>query len=467
VRLSQEVQSCVFDQKTAIWRVKIKDLSSGDISEDKANFVVNAKGNLNIPKWPDIPGLDQFQGVKMHSHTWDDKFDYKDKTIAVIGGGSSAAQIIPSIQPLAKKVVVFNRTPRWISPPFLSDEADKVCTPDSGYEITEETKATFAKDPVKYQKYIQKLHQSMVAYYPSLYKDSPILAPYEEMTAKQMSTVLAALGDKLSSKMIPKYPILCNRLIPGLPYLAALKKPNVTLTTSPITRFTAAGIVTADGQTHQVDAIVAATGYHASSAPPFPIIGRDGVDLKDSYSPLLKTYLGIMYPSHPNYAAMFGPYSYITAGSLTTMLESQGDYIVQLLSKLQRDNYRSLVPQITPTLQFGEYADRFFARTILSANCASWTKDNATGRVTGMWPGSILQARAVLSQPRWEDFEFVLDDRVADDDGAEDAKWDNAIGAAFGNGWTDAGLSGKPEELATFIDPAKIDFPELYGGRRF
>jgi cation diffusion facilitator CzcD-associated flavoprotein CzcO len=35
----------------------------------------------------------------MHSAKWDSSYDLKGKTVAVIGGGSSAVQIIPSIQP--------------------------------------------------------------------------------------------------------------------------------------------------------------------------------------------------------------------------------------------------------------------------------------------------------------------------------------------------------------------------------
>jgi cation diffusion facilitator CzcD-associated flavoprotein CzcO len=35
----------------------------------------------------------------MHSAQWDDTYDLTGKTVAVIGGGSSAVQIIPCIQP--------------------------------------------------------------------------------------------------------------------------------------------------------------------------------------------------------------------------------------------------------------------------------------------------------------------------------------------------------------------------------
>jgi len=50
-------------------------------------------------KWPSIPGIDIFKGKLMHSARWDAAYDLKGKTVAVIGGGSSAVQIIPSIQP--------------------------------------------------------------------------------------------------------------------------------------------------------------------------------------------------------------------------------------------------------------------------------------------------------------------------------------------------------------------------------
>lgn len=35
----------------------------------------------------------------MHSARWDSEYDLKGKTVAVIGGGSSAVQIVPQIQP--------------------------------------------------------------------------------------------------------------------------------------------------------------------------------------------------------------------------------------------------------------------------------------------------------------------------------------------------------------------------------
>ena len=54
----------------------------------------------------------------MHSASWDPEYDLTEKTVAVIGGGSSAVQIIPSIQPKVKKLVPYLRSPVWITAGF-------------------------------------------------------------------------------------------------------------------------------------------------------------------------------------------------------------------------------------------------------------------------------------------------------------------------------------------------------------
>lgn len=88
-------------------------------------------------KYPNIPGMKDFKGKLMHSATWDPKVDLKGKTVAVIGGGSSAVQIIPQIQPgksrlahetgaptaescniVVGKLIPFLRSSAWITTGF-------------------------------------------------------------------------------------------------------------------------------------------------------------------------------------------------------------------------------------------------------------------------------------------------------------------------------------------------------------
>ncbi len=63
------------------------------------NALVSCIGGLAVPKIPDFPGRSEYQGITMHSAEWDKQWDPQGRTVAVIGTGASAVQIIPSIAP--------------------------------------------------------------------------------------------------------------------------------------------------------------------------------------------------------------------------------------------------------------------------------------------------------------------------------------------------------------------------------
>jgi cation diffusion facilitator CzcD-associated flavoprotein CzcO len=56
---------------TCTRRVKVTNLATGETFEDAANVLITARGQLNNVSWPNIPGLDTFQGKVMHSGEWD------------------------------------------------------------------------------------------------------------------------------------------------------------------------------------------------------------------------------------------------------------------------------------------------------------------------------------------------------------------------------------------------------------
>lgn len=47
----------------------------------------------------------------MHSANWDHSVDLDNKTIGVIGVGSTSVQIVPQLQKIAKQVQVYMRSP--------------------------------------------------------------------------------------------------------------------------------------------------------------------------------------------------------------------------------------------------------------------------------------------------------------------------------------------------------------------
>jgi cation diffusion facilitator CzcD-associated flavoprotein CzcO len=52
--------------------LKIRRVDTDETFEDEADVVVSARGNLSEPSWPNIPGLHDFSGMKMHSARWNE-----------------------------------------------------------------------------------------------------------------------------------------------------------------------------------------------------------------------------------------------------------------------------------------------------------------------------------------------------------------------------------------------------------
>ena len=119
VKCGHKVRRCEWDNGRKKWMVDVKVLATGDIIKDEADFVVSAMGGLNSYAFPDIEGLWDFEGKVMHSAAWDESVDFKNKKIGVIGAGSSAVQIIPSLQKVeGTKLSCFIRGKTWIAAPF-------------------------------------------------------------------------------------------------------------------------------------------------------------------------------------------------------------------------------------------------------------------------------------------------------------------------------------------------------------
>lgn len=95
IRFNSTVENATWDDSTKKWKIHVstakgsKDAEFNPEYDINADFLVSAVGQLNVPKWPDIPGLKDFEGKFIHSARWDWSYDLKDKKIAVIGNGES------------------------------------------------------------------------------------------------------------------------------------------------------------------------------------------------------------------------------------------------------------------------------------------------------------------------------------------------------------------------------------------
>ena len=108
MRFNSVVQSCVWDDDDGIWNVEIKDALSGEIVRDSCHILLGANGLLNAYKYPDdVEGLENYKGKLFHTARWPDDYgpeQWKNDSVAVLGSGASAIQVVPAMQPYAKNI---------------------------------------------------------------------------------------------------------------------------------------------------------------------------------------------------------------------------------------------------------------------------------------------------------------------------------------------------------------------------
>lgn len=67
-----------------------------------------------MPNLPDQ--FKPFKGPWCHSAEWNHSIDLNNKIVGIVGSGTSAVQIIPSIAPQVKELHVFQRRSAWVLP---------------------------------------------------------------------------------------------------------------------------------------------------------------------------------------------------------------------------------------------------------------------------------------------------------------------------------------------------------------
>ena len=91
---------------------------SGDRNWD-AKAVISATGTWSRPFIPSYPGQELFLGQQLHSAHYVGPDEFEGKTVLVVGGGNSGAQIYAEVSKVAQATWVTQEAPK-----FLPDEVD-------------------------------------------------------------------------------------------------------------------------------------------------------------------------------------------------------------------------------------------------------------------------------------------------------------------------------------------------------
>ncbi|KAI1368655.1 hypothetical protein F5Y08DRAFT_335549 [Xylaria arbuscula] len=418
IKTRHRVNGAWWDESRGLWDLSIQNLESGDEFRDHANFIIDASGILNNWKWPEISNLDSFQGELIHTANWPKDFDYANKSVAVIGNGSSGIQVVPAIHPDVKKLYHFIRTPTWILPPrilammMMDSPAKSVLSQldlDKKENFSEAQIEKFKNDPEFYKRFVKTIERDINGAFPLLLNGGPV---QQFATSKVIEWMTMCLGgdEQLCKALIPTYPLGCRRMTPAPGYLEALRSPNTVLITEPIASIVKEGIRLQSGEIIELDAIICATGFDTSFTPRFPLVGRHG-NVQDIFrEEVPRSYMSCALSGVPNYFTVMGPNAPIGHGSVFTLTEHIARYITRAIQKCQVEGIKAMCPSDAAVVDYSEHIASFMPRTSWAASCSSWFKGGKVdGPVTALHPGSRIHFFHMLEHFRGEDWEYTYD----------------------------------------------------------
>src|SRR6516162_5287496 len=298
IQLNTRVTAARFDEATSRWTIETDRGSSVS-----ARFCIMATGCLSTPKIPDIKGLEKFRGKRYHTARWPrEKVDFGGQQVGIIGTGSSAVQVIPTIASQALHLFVFQRTPTFVVPAHnapLSEEATedweangagyrhRARTSTFGLVAEQNLKSAFEVSPEEREaEYEQRWRIGGLAMY-GAYSDIFTNKDANDTAAEFVrSKIRGIVNDPtIAEKLSPRsYPLGTKRISVGTGYYETFNRDSVTLIdtrSTPIEEITATGVQTSESD-YKLDSLVFASGFDAMTGAlrNIDIRGRAGIRLK-------------------------------------------------------------------------------------------------------------------------------------------------------------------------------------------
>lgn len=370
LRLNTRVTDLVWEESTSTYRLTT---DRGDSLE--YDVVISALGLLSVPRYPEWPGLDTFTGPCFHTSRWEDH-DLTGKTVAVVGTGSTAVQIVPAVAATAGHVYVFQREPGWVEP-------------KNEHDYTDRQRWIFRNVPLA-----QRLNRAWI-----FHKGNQRFKGYDVGSRRQRRMraicedfIARSITDPATRAAVtPGYPWGCKRPVLSSTFYPALNRDNVDLVPHAVTRVTPTGLVDATGTARDVDVLVLSTGFQPTKfLAGLDVKGRDGRSVHDVWRERASAFLGITVPGFPNFFILYGPNT--NGGvSVIAQLERQAEVVVRAVRRLERAPGRRVDTSPDATRRFVAWVDRRLATSAsaMNAGCHNYYHDPGGHNVT-QWPAGHL-----------------------------------------------------------------------------
>ena len=386
IEFNNELISAKWDESKNIWNL---ETSKGSY---QAKTVVFTTGPITEPSMPKIKGIETFKGKMFHSARWNHDYDLTGKRIAVIGTGASAIQFVPQVQPLAKELLVFQRTAPWVLP-----KADM--------DLNDTAKGLINKFPVIQETWRKSIVQILNGINFGL-RHPKVLKPVNFLSRQLLR--LQITDDKLRQDVTPNFDIGCKRLLFANNYYPALQQDNVNLIPHGLVEIDGNTVIAENGERHEVDVIILGTGFEVSHPP----IGKRVTDStgqilaerwKDS-SP--EAYLGASIEKVPNAFLVLGP-NILVYDSFIGIAEAQVGYIVDALLKMRDQKFTRFEIKRDVVRYHNIKVQKHLKTTVFNAGgCKSYYLD-ANGRNFAAWPWSLAELKKRLKAMDLKDYDIA------------------------------------------------------------
>jgi cation diffusion facilitator CzcD-associated flavoprotein CzcO len=368
--LGEKVESVAWDED----RYEYNVTTASGTGYSPFTAVISAVGVLNIPLLPPfVREAHEYRGVLCHTSTWPDGLDLTGKRVGVVGTGSSAVQVIAEAAKCASSVTIFQIEPNWILPKKARDFTGR--------------ERRLNRNPLVYSLRRRKLYagydlrQMRTSH---ARRDGMANRRRHKASVEFVKSSLASRPD-LCELVTPEFPFEAKRTVISDNYYPTLLRPNVSLVPQAVKGLTATGAIDADGEEHELDVIVLATGFQASNyLANFTVTGPNGVELHEQWAGEPTALLGALVPGFPNFFIMFGPNT--NAIPLISFYEAQASLAAKAIRRLVTRGYRQVEVSKPLTVAFNEWLQARLAKTVWG-EADSYFKA-ASGRIVTQWPFS-------------------------------------------------------------------------------
>lgn len=385
LKLDTEIGSCRY-QADGTWHL---ETAGGELHE--FDVVINAMGNQHTPLYPDVPGVDAFEGPSWHSTEWNHDVSLAGKRIVLIGSAAAAVQIVPEVAKTAGQLTVLQRTPNWILPRGAKP-----------YSSLSRTLLGFAP--------LRKLHRWLHHKIMHLSTGAFIVGDKIQARVEKMGLdhIAASVKDEtLQAQVTPKSRFGCKRPLMSDFYYPALQRDNVRLVPHAAREVLRDGVVTTEGEKLDADIVIYCTGYKVMDFERIDVVGSEGVSLAKRMEQAPEAFVGTAVPGFPNYFFALGPNALIASTSFFDAAEINLKAIVRLLSEKQKAGARAI--DVLP-----EAHERYNQWIVEARSAFSWGVDSCssyyrtpTGHTPFLFPGDIEAFQRQRDEMTLADFQVV------------------------------------------------------------